>query len=151
MAKLPPRIKVFRTRIGFHDWVVATSSQANALEAWDVSRNLFATGEAEVTNDPADIDLALSNIGKPVAVPKSAARTGRKTASSAKSADVSSEWPPKGLAKPAHRALAGAKITSLKQLAGKREADIAALHGMGPNALTALKRALKSAGLSFKK
>jgi hypothetical protein len=49
MAKLPPRIKVFRTRIGFHDWAVATSSQANALEAWDISRNLFATGEAEIS------------------------------------------------------------------------------------------------------
>jgi hypothetical protein len=147
MAKLPPRIKVFRTRIGFHDWVVATSSQANALEAWDISRNLFATGEAEVTNDPADIDLALSNIGKPVAVPKSA---NRKAAASAKSAGSSSDWPPKGLAKPAQRALASAKISSLKQLAGKREADIAALHGMGPNAGAALKRALKAAGLSFK-
>jgi hypothetical protein len=148
MAKLPPRIKVFRTRIGFHDWVVATSSQANALEAWDISRNLFATGEAEVSNDPADIDLALSNIGKPVAVPKSASR---KAAASAESAGSSSEWPPKGLAKPAQRALAGAKINSLKQLTGKREADIAALHGMGPNAVATLKRALKAAGLSFKK
>jgi hypothetical protein len=148
MAKLPPRIKVFRTRIGFHDWVVATSSQANALEAWDISRNLFATGEAEVSNDPADIDLALSNIGKPVAVPKS---TNRKAATRAKNSDAPSAWPPKGLAKPAQRALASARITSLKQLAGKREADIAALHGMGPNAVTALKRALKAAGLSFKK
>jgi len=28
MSKLPARIKVFRMRIGFHEWVVATSSQA---------------------------------------------------------------------------------------------------------------------------
>jgi hypothetical protein len=46
--------------------------------------------------------------------------------------------------------LANAKIASLKQLAAKREADVAALHGMGPNAVTALKRALKAAGLAFK-
>lgn len=68
--RLPPRIKVFRTTIGFTDWVVATSSQQNALEAWDVSRNLFATGEAVITEDPAAIKLALDNIGKAVALPK---------------------------------------------------------------------------------
>ena len=147
MTKLPPRIKVFRTRIGFHDWVVATSSQANALEAWDISRNLFATGEAEVTSDPKEIDLALTSIGKPVAVPKSVSRS--PAAPAVKSAAPA--WPPKGLAKPAQRALANARLTSLKQLAAKREADVAALHGMGPGAIAALKRALKAAGLSFKR
>ena len=69
--KLPPRIKVFRTTIGFTDWVVATSSRQAALEAWDVSRNLFATGEASVIDDPHAIALALGNIGKAVAIPKS--------------------------------------------------------------------------------
>ena len=68
--KLPPGIKVFKTHIGFDDWVIATSSQKAALEAWDVSRNLFASGEAEVTNDPKAIELALTNIGKPVALPR---------------------------------------------------------------------------------
>lgn len=147
MTKLPPRIKVFRTRIGFHEWVVATSSRAAALEAWDVSRNLFATGEATVTDDPKAIAAALTDIGKPVAL-SSAAKPARKTAP-AKAAPP--EWPPTGLAKPAHRALARAKITSLKHLAAKREADVAALHGMGPNGVTALRRALKAAGLTFKK
>ncbi|MFT3729778.1 MAG: hypothetical protein QM759_18290 [Terricaulis sp.] len=69
MVKLPPRIKVFRTRIGFRDWVVATSSQQRALEAWDVSANLFAAGQAEQTNDPKAIKLALETIGKAVALP----------------------------------------------------------------------------------
>lgn len=143
MAKLPPRIKVFRTRIGFHDWVVATSSQANALEAWDISRNLFATGEAAVTNDPKEIEAALASIGKPVALPaRASAQTG-----GAKNPG----WPPTGLAKPAQRALVSAEIASLKQLAARREGDIAALHGMGPNAVATLKRALKAAGLSFRK
>ena len=149
MPKLPPRIKVFRTRIGFHDWVVATSSQANALEAWDISRNLFATGEASVTNDLKEIELALANIGKPVALPKSVPKV--RAAAAAKRGRASSEWPPDGLAKPALRALARAKIASLKQVAAKRESDIAALHGMGPNGVATLKRALKAAGLSFRK
>jgi hypothetical protein len=70
MAKLPPRIKVFRTQIGFTGWVVATSSQQAALEAWDVSRNLFATGEASVTDDPKAIAAALTDIGKAVAMPR---------------------------------------------------------------------------------
>lgn len=143
MAKLPPRIKVFRTRIGFHDWVVATSSQANALEAWDISRNLFATGEATLTNDPKEIEAALTNIGKPVALP---ARASKQSSAASKP-----HWPPSGLAKPAQRALAGAGITSLKQLAAKREAEVGALHGMGPNAVATLKRALKAAGLAFKR
>jgi colicin import membrane protein len=68
--KLPPRIKVFRTQIGVTDWVVATSSQAAALEAWDVSRNLFATGEATQSDDPKAIAAAMSNIGKAVAMPR---------------------------------------------------------------------------------
>jgi len=67
--KLPPRIKVFRTTIGFTDWVVATSSQQAALEAWDVSRNLFATGEAAITDDETAIKLALANLGKAVPLP----------------------------------------------------------------------------------
>jgi hypothetical protein len=69
MTKLPPRIKVFRTRIGFNDYVVATSSKKLALEAWDVERDLFASGEAERTDDPKEIDAALEYIGKAVAIP----------------------------------------------------------------------------------
>jgi hypothetical protein len=67
---LPPRIKVFQTHIGFDDWVVATSSQRAALEAWDISRNLFAAGEAFVTDDADAIALALKHLGKPVALPR---------------------------------------------------------------------------------
>jgi hypothetical protein len=74
MVKLPPRIKVFRTRIGFQDWVVAASSQQAALRAWDVSANLFAAGQAERTDEPAAVKLALANLGKAVAVPSSAGK-----------------------------------------------------------------------------
>jgi hypothetical protein len=61
--------KVFRTRIGFQDWVVATTSKKAALAAWNVSRDLFRTGDAEQTNDPAAVRAAMANIGKPVAMP----------------------------------------------------------------------------------
>jgi len=54
-----------------------------------------------------------------------------------------------GLAKPAQRALANAGIKSLAQLAKKSEAEIAALHGMGPTALATLKRTLAANSLSF--
>ena len=53
------------------------------------------------------------------------------------------------LAAPAQRALAGAGISNLKQLSKHTEAEIAKLHGIGPNAITALRAALKSKGLAF--
>lgn len=78
--------KVYRTHIGFRDWVVAATSQKAALAAWKVSRDLFRSGDAEVTTDPAAVEAAMSEIGKPVAMPlaKAAARPkakrGKKTA-----------------------------------------------------------------------
>ncbi len=54
------------------------------------------------------------------------------------------------LTTPAQRALANVGIQSLKQLAKFSEAEIKQLHGIGPNALKQLKRALKANGLSFK-
>lgn len=47
-----PKLKVFRTPIGFHDAYVAASSQKAALEAWGSDANLFARGVAEVVTDP---------------------------------------------------------------------------------------------------
>lgn len=55
------------------------------------------------------------------------------------------------LAAPARRALIGAGYSTLQQLAKAREADIAALHGIGPNALGVLQRELKARGLAFQK
>jgi hypothetical protein len=52
---------------------------------------------------------------------------------------------------PARRALASKNISALITLATFKETEIAALHGMGPNALTKLKTALAAAGLEFKK
>jgi predicted flap endonuclease-1-like 5' DNA nuclease len=56
---------------------------------------------------------------------------------------------PAGLAAPARRALAGAGYTRLAQLAKVSEAEIKALHGIGPNALKVLRRALAGQGLAF--
>lgn len=54
------------------------------------------------------------------------------------------------LGQPALRALTGAGIQSLEQLAGYSEAEICLLHGMGPKALNILREALHAKGLSFK-
>ena len=56
-----------------------------------------------------------------------------------------------GLATPARRALAGAGLTTLAKLAKMTEAQVSELHGMGPNAITKLRAALKKDGLSFRK
>ena len=54
------------------------------------------------------------------------------------------------ISQPAHRARAGAGIKTLAQLARHTEAEVLALHGIGPSALPILRKALKSAGLAFK-
>ena len=55
---------------------------------------------------------------------------------------------PSGLAAPARRALEGAGLESLEDVAGISRAELAALHGMGPKALRVLDQALVAAGLA---
>jgi hypothetical protein len=62
------RLKVFMTQIGFHNWLVAASSQKAALAAWDVRENLFAMGSAHVVTDKDCIELAMKTPGIPVPV-----------------------------------------------------------------------------------
>lgn len=50
---------------------------------------------------------------------------------------------------PAHRALTAAGYTSLSQLATASEAELMALHGMGPKAIGILRQALAERGLTF--
>ena len=50
---------------------------------------------------------------------------------------------------PANSALARAGITTLEQLAGWAERDVAALHGMGPKGIRILKAALADLDLAF--
>jgi hypothetical protein len=53
---------------------------------------------------------------------------------------------PKGVARPAIRALASLGVTELDQLTRFTEAELKALHGMGPKALGVLKTALAARG-----
>lgn len=57
---------------------------------------------------------------------------------------------PAGLSQPARRALAGAGIQNLEQLTRFSEAEVRRLHGIGPNALEKLRRALAERGSSFR-
>lgn len=57
---------------------------------------------------------------------------------------------PPGVSGPALRALHGAGVRSVADLARWTEADLAALHGMGPKALGALRDALAASGRSFR-
>ena len=56
---------------------------------------------------------------------------------------------PKGVAKPAQRALASAGVTRLGQLTRFTEAELLALHGMGPKAVRLVKEALRAQGKSL--
>lgn len=56
---------------------------------------------------------------------------------------------PDNISNPAKRALSNAGIGSLRELSAFSEKDIAALHGIGPNAMAKLKQALAGKGLGF--
>ena len=56
---------------------------------------------------------------------------------------------PAGVSQPALRALHGAGIQRLEQLAAFSEAELLKLHGMGPKALGLLRQALEARGLQF--
>lgn len=55
------------------------------------------------------------------------------------------------LAAPARRALHSIGVATLDDLAKHSETEIAALHGMGPNAMKSLRAAMSEAALRFKK
>lgn len=58
---------------------------------------------------------------------------------------------PTGLSEPARRALAGAGLTTLEEVAALTETELMKLHGMGPKALQTLRRALAAKGLAISK
>lgn len=57
---------------------------------------------------------------------------------------------PRAIAQPATRALTGAGYTKLEQLAEASEADLLALHGVGPKAIRILREELAAKGLTFR-
>ena len=60
---MAPKLKVFRTHLGFYDVIVAAPSQKAALEAWGAGSNLFDHGFASVVADPALMEAALRKPG----------------------------------------------------------------------------------------
>lgn len=68
----------------------------------------------------------------------------------AASADVGAGDLPTAIGRPATRALAGAGWTTLAELARHTEAEVAALHGVGPRAVVVLTEALADAGLGWR-
>ena len=62
------RLKVYRTHIGFEDWVVAAPNQKAALAAWGVHADLFAAGLATVTDDEEAVAAARRTPGRPVSM-----------------------------------------------------------------------------------
>lgn len=52
------KLKVFQAHFGFYDTIVAAPSQAAALRAWGVHRNVFADGHAKLTTDEAAVAAA---------------------------------------------------------------------------------------------
>lgn len=82
---------------------------------------------------------------KPISKSKPKTRTAKSVVPGKKAGDL-----PK-LSAPAERALTGAGIKNLKQLSRFSEKQISELHGIGPNAIKELRRALKANGLSFAK
>ena len=57
---------------------------------------------------------------------------------------------PKGVARPAQRALASLGIYRLEDVTTVTERELLALHGMGPTAVEAIKAALQAQGKSLK-
>lgn len=55
---MAPRLKVFVTSDGLTDYVVATTSKVKALAAWGSHQDLFKTGLAHQTDDPALVEAA---------------------------------------------------------------------------------------------
>jgi hypothetical protein len=61
---MAPRLKVFVTSDGLTDYIVATTSKAKALAAWGSHQDLFKTGHARQTDDPALVKAASQQPGE---------------------------------------------------------------------------------------
>ncbi|MGG5889803.1 hypothetical protein ACLF3G_21935 [Falsiroseomonas sp. HC035] len=57
------KLKVFQAHFGFFDTVVAAPSQAAAMQAWGVHRNVFADGQAKLTTNEAAVAAANAHPG----------------------------------------------------------------------------------------
>ena len=65
-------------------------------------------------------------------------------------AELDGFWREIGLAAPARRGLVDRKILKLSHIKKLSEMELAAIHGMGPNALRIIKKEMRKAGVTFK-
>lgn len=63
------KLKAFSWSDGLHDYTVAATSRAKALEAWDVGRDLFKDGTAREVSGGVARDAALDAPGTVVTTP----------------------------------------------------------------------------------
>jgi hypothetical protein len=78
-----PKLKVYRTPIGFHDAYVAAPSMKAALKAWGTEKNLFTRGAAELVTDAKLTKEPLASPGEVIKRPRGSAAEHRKAAGSA--------------------------------------------------------------------
>ena len=77
-----PKLKVYRTPIGFHDAYVAAPSMKAALKAWGTEKNLFARGAAELVTDAKLTKEPLARPGEVIKLARGSAAEHRKAAGS---------------------------------------------------------------------
>lgn len=79
-----PKLKVYRTPIGFHDAYVAAPSMKAALKAWGTEKNLFARGAAELVTDAKLTKEPLAKPGEVIKRARGSVAEHRKAAGSGK-------------------------------------------------------------------
>jgi hypothetical protein len=79
-----PKLKVYRTPIGFHDAYVAAPSQKAALAAWGTTKNLFSRGAAELVTDVKLTKEPLARPGEVIKRARGSAAEHREAAGSGK-------------------------------------------------------------------
>lgn len=110
------RLKVFVTSDGLTDYVVAASSRPKALAAWGAHQDLFKTGGARETDDPALVKAATAQPGEVLRRPADS--------KGALAALPKRKPPPKGPSKAALRKVATLE-RRLEDLLARREESLA--------------------------
>lgn len=128
-----PKLKIFRTPIGFHDAYVAAPSRKAALKAWGAEADLFARGAAEQVTDERLMAEPLAHPGEVIKRPRGTAadhlaastplRRAKKATPRAKTKAPSRAKPPP---RPSRAALTAAE-EALEDHRRDRDADIARL------------------------
>ena len=69
-----PKLKLFKTVIGFHDAYVAAPSRRAALQAWGASTDLFSAKMADQVDDPDACKAAFDSPGTVVTMKRGSAK-----------------------------------------------------------------------------